>query len=101
MARKHHGWKLRGQPGLCLYAEDIYGVHSIAYDPVPEERTLYIFAALEDGRFLSFPEVEAVAERLDIPTVPVLIRARFDSGEELEECLREALRESSILGGGR
>ncbi len=104
MARKHHGWKLRGQPGLCLYAEDIYGVHSIAYDPVPEARTLYVFAALEDGRFLSFPEVEEIAERLDIPTVPVLVRARFDSFdsvEELEECLREHHREPSVLGGDR
>ena len=38
MVKKRHAWKLAQSPAH-LYGEDIYGVHSIEYAPVPEERT--------------------------------------------------------------
>ena len=43
MVKKHHAWKVT-EPDVWLYGEDIYGVHSIAYDPVPEDRTFHAFA---------------------------------------------------------
>ena len=39
MVRKHHAWKTAANPHLALYGEDIYGVHTIQYYPVTEDRT--------------------------------------------------------------
>ena len=74
MVKKHHAWKVT-EPDVYLYGEDIYGVHSIAYDPVREQQTFHAFA-LRDGRgyFSSFAEVEAYAAQREIPVVPVLFR---------------------------
>ena len=48
MVKKHHAWKVQ-EPGVCLYAENIYAVHSIEYGPVAEQETFYAFA-LRDER---------------------------------------------------
>ena len=42
MVKKHHAWKVQ-EPGVRLYGEDIYGVHSIEYEPVAEHETFYAF----------------------------------------------------------
>ena len=57
MVKKYHAWKVT-EPDVFLYGEDIYGVHSIEYDPVPETRTFYAFALrFGDGSFGSFREM--------------------------------------------
>ena len=90
------------EPDLYLYGEDIYGVHSIAYDPVPENRTFHAFALRDgDGAFASFAEVEAYAQRQGIPVVPVLFRGRFKSLAEIRAFLKRAHGEASLLGGER
>ena len=54
MVKKHHAWKVT-EPDVLLYGEDIYGVHSIEYDAVPEHETFYAFALRrDDGCFASF-----------------------------------------------
>ena len=101
MAKKHQAWKVT-EPDVHLYGEDIYGLHSIAYDPVPEDRTFYAFA-LRDGKgtFSSFADLEVYAGRKDIPVVPVLFRGYFRSVEEIRLFLDRAHREPSLLGGER
>ena len=64
MVKKHHAWKVR-EPDVYLHGEDIYGVHSIEYDPVPERET--------------FEELEVYAKPREIPVVPVLFRGSFQS----------------------
>ena len=101
MVKKHHAWKVR-EPDLYLYGEDIYGVHSIAYDPVPENRTFYAFALRNgDGEFAPFAEVEAYAERQGIPVAPVLFKGCFRSLAELRRFVEHAHGEPSLLGGAR
>ena len=101
MVKKHHAWKVR-EPDLYLYGEDIYGVHSIAYDPVPENRTFHAFALRDgDGAFASFAEVEAYAQRQGIPVVPVLFKGRFKSLAEIRAFLERAHGATSLLGGER
>ena len=101
MVKKHHAWKVR-EPDLYLYGEDIYGVHSISYDPVPESRTFHAFALRGgDGVFASFSEVEAYARRQGIPVVPVLFKGRFRSLAEIRAFLKRAHGEASLLGGER
>ena len=101
MVKKHHAWKVT-EPDFWLYGEDIYGLHSIAYDPVPEDRTFYAFALRDRaGAFASFADLEAYAGAKGIPVVPVLFRGRFASVREIRAFLERAHSEPSALGGER
>ena len=101
MVKKHHAWKVM-EPDVYLYGEDIYGVHSIAYEPVAEDRTFHAFAIRGgDGGFAAFAEVEAYARQHEIPVVPVLFRGRFRSVEEIRDFVARAHEAPSMLGGER
>ena len=101
MAKKHHAWKVT-EPDVWLYGEDIYGVHSIEYAPVPEQATFHAFALRDDdGAFAAFAEVEEYAKQRDIPVVPVLFRGHFQSVAEISAFMSEAHDEPSGLGGER
>ena len=101
MVKKHHAWKVT-DPSVYLYGEDIYGVHTIAYDAVSEDKTFYAFSIRDgSGAFMSFCEVEAYAKKRSIPIVPVLFRGIFNSIIELRQFIDHAHRESSVLGGER
>lgn len=102
MARKHHAWKLANPElqHLMIYAEDIYAVHSIEYDPMPEDQTLRAFASKSQAHqyFDSFDQTQAIADRLNIPTVPVLYQGTPGSLKEIQEILDQAHSSPSKLG---
>ena len=101
MVKKHHAWKVT-EPNVYLYGEDIYGVHSISYEPVKENRTFYAFSLRDaTGMFASFSEVEEYAERQDIPVVPVLFRGMFRSLKDIQSFIDGIQSERSALGGER
>ena len=101
MVKKHHAWKVT-EPGVWLYGEDVYGVHSIEYDPVTEHETFRAFALRDGGgAFVAFAEVEAYARQREIPVVPVLFRGRFGSIAEIRGFIEHAHGEPSALGGER
>lgn len=100
MVRKHTAWKVQ-EPGLYLYGEDVYAIHSIEYDPVPEDGTFFAFAIRRDDRFASFAEVESYAVDHGIPVVPVLHRGRFDSLADIQSFFDRAHSRPSVLGGDR
>ncbi len=101
MVKKHHAWKVT-EPEVYLYGEDIYGVHSIVYEPVAEHGTFHAFALRSgNGRFGSFAGVEEYVDRLGIPVVPVLFRGRFRSVADIRSFVDRTHREPSSLGGER
>ncbi len=101
MVRKHHAWKVV-EPGLFLYGEDIFGIHSIEYGPVPENETFHAFALRDDNdRFASFEDLVDYASQRNIPVVPVLFDGIFRSEAELRRFVDEAHAEPSALGGER
>ena len=101
MVKKHHAWKVN-EPDVWLYGEDIYGVHSIEYEPVAEQATFYAFALRDGaGAFAAFTEVEAYAKQRGIPVVPVLFRGRFRSVAWIRAFMDQAHGEPSMLGGKR
>ena len=101
MVRKHHAWKVT-EPDVFLYGEDIYGVHSIEYDPVPEDKTFYAFALrFADGSFSSFEALVKYAGERGIPVVPVLHDGVFGSVDEIQDFVSRAHAEPSALGGAR
>ena len=101
MVRKHHAWKVTG-PDVFLYGEEIYGVHSIEYDPVPEDRTFHAFALrFADGSFGSFRQMADYGRSYAIPVVPVLFEGTFGSVQQVSDFVRQAHTEPSALGGER
>ena len=101
MVKKHHAWKVT-EPDVFLYGEDIYGVHSIEYEPVPEDRTFYAFALRDDrDRFASFGALADYARQHEIPVVPVLFDGTFGTADDLCSFVEEAHGEPSALGGER
>ena len=101
MVKKHHAWKVN-EPDVRLYGEDIYGVHSIEYEAVPEDKTFYAFALRgREGAFASFSEVEAYAGQREIPVVPSRFKGCFGSVGELRAFVENAHAEPSALGGER
>ena len=101
MVRKHHAWKVT-EPDVFLYGEEIYGVHSIEYDPVPEDETFYAFALrYGDGSFGSFREMADYARSRAIPVVPVLCEGTFGSVQQVRDFVSVAHARPSALGGER
>ena len=101
MVKKHHAWKVN-EPDVYLYGEDIYGVHSIAYEPVAEHETFHAFALRDgDGAFAAFDELETYARSRAISVVPVLFKGRFESVDEIRAFVERAHSEPSVLGGQR
>ena len=101
MVKKHHAWKVT-EPSVYLYGEDIYGVHSISYEPVPEDRTFYAFSLRDAaGTFAPFSDVESYAKRQGIPVVPVLFRGIFRSLGDIRSFIESVQGQSSALGGER
>ena len=88
LLRKHHAWKLRNSSWL-LYGENIQAIHSIQYDPVPEQNTFMAFALVDpNGMFTPFTVLQQLCRKLEIPTVPVLFRGTFKSHQELDHWLQ-------------
>ena len=101
MVRKHHAWKTAEHPEVHFYGEDIYGLHAIAYDAVPENRTYYLFAVRRRDHWLSWDDVTEYARELDIPTVPVLHRGVVKTAPELQRLAARLMTEKSALGPER
>ena len=101
MVKKHHAWKVT-EPEVYLYGEDIYGVHSIEYEPVPENKTFHAFALRDGhGKFASFSDLVAYSNLKMIPVVPVLFKGKFQSVSEIRTFLERAHAGPSALGGKR
>ena len=107
MVKKHHAWKLahRMEWGYAIYGEDMYGIHSIEYDPMREEDTYRVFAVRDTsmGRnyFESWDMVKDIAQRYYMLTVPIMCRMTFDSTEEITAYFERELARPSSLGGER
>ena len=101
MVKKHHAWKVT-ESDVYLYGEDIYGVHSIEYDPVPENETFHAFALRRaNGCFTSFRTMVSYAQEREIPVVPIVFEGTFAAVRDLRDFVTRAHAEPSALGGER
>lgn len=102
MVRKHHAWKTLGHTETVIYGEDLFGIHSIEYDPIPERHTFRPFAVrkidAEEDTFLEWDQVVDHALMIEVPTVPVLFLGRFQNVKEIDEWFAHHLNEPSNLG---
>lgn len=105
MVKKHHAWKLahRMEHHYAIYGEDIYGVHTLEYDPVRESETFRVFAIRDTAMGRTWFEpwwlVEDICDRYGFLTVPVVFKGQFESVDEITEFFRTKRAEGSALGG--
>ena|ERR1700733_1419666 len=101
--------KLYGtSPVICAIGEDLYGVHSIEYDPLPD--TFFLFHVLERRQenvgtehtegdlFWDWPAVVAFAKNNDLRHVPVLFEGSFTKVEQITEWFHDNIGLPSLLG---
>lgn len=108
MVRKHHAWKTH-EYDVQFYGEDLFGIHSIEYDPMKQEETYRLFATRftcdrfgqDNDVFHEWGTVEWFANKLEVPTVPVLYRGSFSSVEDITSWFETHLTQPSSIGGER
>lgn len=103
MVRKYQGYKTGTIPvAQMLYGEDLYGVHSIEYDPMNRDETFRLFAARtvigDIDRFDSWHHVCCLSKVLDIPTVPILFRGAFATVADITNWFMANIGNPSTLG---
>ncbi|HEU0123128.1 MAG TPA: RNA ligase family protein [Bryobacteraceae bacterium] len=108
-AHPSFGWakalqaRLCGQiePGITLFGEYCYAVHSIVYGELPEY--FFLFGVRDDVRDIwwEWDLVTAQAETLGVPSVPVLFRGSVRDERELRSVVERLAGEPSAFGGER
>lgn len=102
MVKKHHAWKTANEPeDVFVYGEDLYGIHSIEYAPIREDETYRIFNVRRGDMWLSWDDICAHAQSLNILTVPLLYRGTFNSIDEITKFFEREIQKPSELGGAR
>jgi hypothetical protein len=106
MVKKHHAYKSLIENGTrAYYGEDLYGIHSIEYNPLSEDKTFNLFAVrdLGDGFvpqdiFWAWDYVVETARLQTMPHVPVVFRGKFLSKKEISDFFEEEIQKPSALG---
>lgn len=89
-------------PGLSVFLEYTFALHSIWYRRMAAERSyLHVIGVRDDetGRHWSWDDVELMASHLDLPTVPVLYRGVVSDPRALARLMPGDGRSPSAWGG--
>lgn len=102
LAKATHA-QIRSQlaPEQSLFCEYCYAVHSLEYEALPSYSL--VFGVRDDARkvWWEWAMVEAQAEALGLPTVPVVFRGAVSSERELRLLTDDLAHEPSAFGGDR
>ena len=89
------------EPGVTLFGEYCYAVHSIVYEELPGY--FFLFGVRDDatGVWWEWDLVTAQASLLELPAVPELFRGVVESEGALERLVRGVGGGLSVFGGER
>lgn len=87
--------------GLSVFCEYCYAVHAIEYRELPDYSLVFGVRDDATGEFWSWDRVSALAEALDLPTVPEVYRGVISSGTALREVTEGLAYKASSFGGIR
>lgn len=82
-----------------LFCENVFAVHSIAYEALLSY--VYLFAVRQNDTWLAWEEVEGWAMTIGAPSVPVLFSGSAKSEKELKTLVEVHMKEQSVCGGQR
>ena len=87
------------KPNLWIFGENTFAIHSIEYDKM--DSFFYIFAIYDTdtNEWLSYDDMVAEANRLEIPTVPLVFRGTVESLGWVNKFMDKQIRYPSVLGG--
>ena len=86
---------------LQIFGENMYALHSIAYDKLPSYFLVFNIRDTEKNLWLSWDEVEEWAKKIGAPTVPVLFRGTIKNEKELQEIVEKLCSDPSEYGTTR
>ncbi len=99
LVKRQHAWKTKDlAENIFTYGEDIYGIHSLEYDPIKENESYRIFNVRKDDTWYSWDDVIQHASNLDIATVPVLYRGAFHRVNDIAEWCNTHITQKSAIG---
>lgn len=81
---------------LEIFGENLYGLHSIEYTKL--EHYFFVFAIRDGDEWLAWNDVCFYAKVLNLPTVPVISKGKFNE-KELEIHINTEIKKGSKLGG--
>lgn len=85
--------------GVQVFGEWLYAEHSIHYTNLPHYLLLFSVRTSVGKTHGSWAEVEEMAERLGVPTVPVLMRSSSTTPKFLQVLTDECLHKPIVHGG--
>lgn len=98
----HAGIRDLIDPGLSVFVEYTYALHSIWYRRMAEEKAyLHVIGVRDDntGIHWSTSDVDLMAAMLGLPTVPVLFEGIIESEEHLRSLMPGTGQDGSAWGG--
>jgi len=81
---------------VMIYAENLYGIHSIEYNKLSSY--IFMFALREREIWKSWDDVLEMSNILELPTVPILYKGKVSSSNELENIINEIMKGKSEYG---
>ena len=86
-------------PDYWYFGENTFAIHSIEYTEM--EAYFYIFAIYDsvNDLWLSYDDMVKEAQRVDIPTVPLLFRGNMTSMAVVNRWMDRQINTASLLGG--
>ena len=77
---------------LAIYAEYCFAKHSIHYTKLPHYLYIFNVLNLDKNEWLSWQDVENIAQELLVPTVPVLYKGMVASDMELQNLCQNLIK---------
>ncbi len=87
-------------PDYWIFGENTFAIHSIEYTEM--EHFFYVFAIYDsvNDEWLSYDDMVAEAQRVDLPTVPLLFRGTVESLGWVNKWMDKTMKSKfSVLGG--
>jgi hypothetical protein len=97
----NHATRTYGLGDLVPYGENLYAVHSIEYEPLPDFFHLFHVLSTSRNVFLGWDAVKDFAAERGFMHVPVVFDGVFSRVEEITELFQRELPKGSVYGPER
>ncbi|ORX47637.1 hypothetical protein BCR36DRAFT_94182 [Piromyces finnis] len=98
-------WKIKYliEPNEIIYGENLYGEHAICYDKLTTYFHIFGMVGISKEEphvpiFYSWDDLKKKAEKLNIPTVPVIYEGKIESEAHLKKIIDETMSLPSAYG---